>query len=505
MFESAELGHKIDKERYLAEEPLLRSALLAAQYELVKRRSFRAVILIAGVDGAGKGETLNILNEWMDPRHLQTNAVRPMVTDDLEGRPPMWRFWRSLPAKGAGAIFVGSWYTEPLLARVYGEIKSARFDQHLDEILKFENMLLHEDTVLLKFWLHLSKEQQRKRFKRLEHSKKTAWRVSPTDWKHLEAYDRFQSTAQHMLRTTSTAEAPWLIVEGRDERYRNLTIGTAISAALRRRLDADAAAAADTNAQADDADAAKLPPARQFESIDGVTVLDRLVLDQPLAEDDYHDQLAVEQGRLNLAMRHKRFHKLSVIGVFEGSDAAGKGGAIRRLTQALDARQYDVIPIAAPSEEEKSRPYLWRFWRQVPQRGRLAIFDRSWYGRVLVERVEQFCSVADWTRAYGEINDFEEQLHDNRTLVVKFWLQISEDEQLRRFEERAQVPHKQHKITDEDWRNREKWGAYNAAVCEMIDRTSTQHAPWTLVEANNKHFARIKVLKTMTDAIEAAL
>jgi len=194
-----------------------------------------------------------------------------------------------------------------------------------------------------------------------------------------------------------------------------------------------------------------------------------------------------------------------VIGVFEGSDAAGKGGAIRRLTQALDARQYDVIPIAAPSEEEKARPYLWRFWRQVPQRGRLAIFDRSWYGRVLVERVEQFCSVADWSRAYGEINDFEEQLHANDTVIVKFWLQISKDEQLRRFEERQKVPHKQHKITDEDWRNREKWDQYNAAVCEMIDRTSTEHAPWTLVEANNKYFARLKVLRTMADALEAAL
>ncbi|HEY6033131.1 MAG TPA: polyphosphate:AMP phosphotransferase [Kofleriaceae bacterium] len=504
MFESAELGHKIDKERYHEEEPKLRSALLAAQYELVKKKSFRVVILIAGVDGAGKGETLNILNEWMDPRHLMTNAVRPIM-EGLEGRPAMWRFWRALPAKGAGAMFVGSWYTQPLLERVYGETKTAELDQELDDILKFETMLLREDTVLLKFWLHLSKDQQRKRFKHLEKTKKTAWRVSATDWKHLEMYKKFQSTAQHMLRATSTAEAPWLIVEGRDERYRNLTIGNAILSALRRRLDADAAAEEAAKKQQAEVGAHAVPVPRQFESIDGVTVLDRLQLDQPLTKDEYHDQLALEQGRLNLAMRHKRFHKLSVIGVFEGSDAAGKGGAIRRLTQALDARQYDVIPIAAPSEEEKARPYLWRFWRQVPQRGRLAIFDRSWYGRVLVERVEQFCSVADWSRAYGEINDFEEQLHANHTVIVKFWLQISKDEQLRRFEERQQVPHKQHKITDEDWRNREKWDQYNAAVCEMIDRTSTEHAPWTLVEANNKHFARLKVLRTMADAIEAAL
>jgi polyphosphate:AMP phosphotransferase len=493
MFESAELGHEVDKERYHEEEPKLRNALLDAQYELVDNKQCSVVILIAGVDGAGKGETLNTLNEWMDPRHIQTNAMRP-VTDGLEGRPPMWRFWRSLPPKGRMAIFVGSWYTQPLLERVYGETKAAELDQQIDDILKFERMLHDEGTLVLKFWLHLSKEQQKKRFKKLEKSKETAWRVGETDWKHLEMYKRFQSTAQHLLRGTSTADAPWLIVEGRDERYRNLTVGTAILNALRGRLDAVAA-----KKKPDDA-----VPVR-FESIDGVTVIDRLKLDQEVTTDQYHEQLALLQGRLNLATRHKRFDKLSVVAAFEGCDAGGKGGAIRRVTQALDARKYDVIPIAAPSDDEKRRPYLWRFWRQVPECGRIAIFDRSWYGRVLVERVEKFCSVADWTRAYGEINDFEEQLVANGSVVIKFWLQVSKDEQLRRFEERKAVPFKQHKITDEDWRNREKWGDYNLAVCEMVDRTSTEHAPWTLVEANNKHFARLKVLRTMVEAIEKAL
>ncbi|MEO8705422.1 MAG: polyphosphate:AMP phosphotransferase, partial [Kofleriaceae bacterium] len=186
-------------------------------------------------------------------------------------------------------------------------------------------------------------------------------------------------------------------------------------------------------------------------------------------------------------------------------DAAGKGGAIRRVTQALDARKYDVIPIASPTDEEKARPYLWRFWRQIPERGRMTIFDRSWYGRVLVERIEKFCSDADWMRAYGEINDFEEQLVRNGAVVVKFWLQVSKDEQLRRFKEREEVGFKQHKITDEDWRNREHWDDYNTAVCEMIDRTSTELAPWTLVEANDKYFARIKVIRTLVEAIEAAI
>jgi polyphosphate:AMP phosphotransferase len=497
MFESAELGHEIDKARYEAEVPQLRSELLAAQYEVVKKKAFSVVILIAGVDGGGKGDTLNTLNEWMDPRHLQTNAIRP-VNEGLDGRPPMWQFWRALPKKGGLAVFVGSWYTAPLLRRVYRETTTAEFDQEIDGILRFEKMLIDEGTLVLKFWLHLTKDQQRKRFKRFEKDARTAWRVGPSDWKHLTMYKRFQSTAQHMLRGTSTATAPWLIVEGTDERYRNMTIGTAILAALRARLDAKPEAETARAAAVDEAP-------RAFVPLDGKTVLDALELDHPITKDEYQDELACLQGRVNMATRHRRFDKRSVVAVFEGADAGGKGGAIRRVTQALDARKYEVIPIAAPSDEEKARPYLWRFWRQVPQRGRIAIFDRSWYGRVLVERVERLCSVSDWTRAYGEINDFEEQLIENDIVVVKFWLQIGKEEQLRRFEERQQVSYKQHKITDEDWRNREKWDAYHDAVCEMIDRTSTEAAPWTLIGANNKHHARLAVLRGMVEAIEAAL
>jgi polyphosphate:AMP phosphotransferase len=406
----------------------------------------------------------------------------------------MWRFWRALPAKGRLALFVGSWYSQPLLQRVYGEIKRAKLDQQIDDIVRFERMLTEEGVLVLKFWLHLSKEGQRKRFKELEKRKKTAWRVTPTDWKHLGMYKKFHEVGEHLLRSTSTAEAPWVVVEGSDERYRSLTIGRAILEAMQRRL------------------AQKEPPKREvrtpvrIEPIDNVTILDRLDLEQKIeSKDDYDDQLAALQRRLNLMSRHKRFEKLSVVAAFEGADAAGKGGAIRRITQALDARKYDVIPIAAPTDEEKARPYLWRFWRNLPVRGRLAIFDRSWYGRVLVERVEGFCSEHDWMRAYGEINDFEEQLVSNTTVLVKCWLQISKDEQLRRFKEREQISFKQHKITDEDWRNRDKWDAYNVAVCDMIDRTSTEITPWTLVEANDKYFARIKILKTLVEAIEAKI
>src|ERR1044071_5056620 len=238
MFESAELGHEIDKARYEAEVPKLRSELLATQYEAVKKQTFSVVILIAGVDGGGKGDTLNTLNEWMDPRHLQTNALRP-VDEGLDGRPPMWQFWRNLPKKGGLAVFVGSWYTAPLLRRVYRETTAAELDQEIDDILRFENMLVDEGVLVLKFWLHLTRKHQRKRFKKLEKDARTAWRVAPSDWKHLAMYKKFQSAAQHLLRGTSTAIAPWLIVEGTDERYRNMTIGTAILDALRARLSAN--------------------------------------------------------------------------------------------------------------------------------------------------------------------------------------------------------------------------------------------------------------------------
>jgi polyphosphate kinase 2 (PPK2 family) len=234
-------------------------------------------------------------------------------------------------------------------------------------------------------------------------------------------------------------------------------------------------------------------------------VIDQLKMSQKLAKKTYQSELEKYQGKLNLLTRDPKFRKMSVIAVFEGSDAGGKGGAIRRITGALDARFYRIIPIAAPTEEERAQPYMWRFWRHIPRTGRVTIFDRSWYGRVLVERVEKFCSEADWMRAYTEINDFEEQLANNNTVIVKFWLAITKDEQLRRFKERENVGFKRFKITDEDWRNREKWDDYERAVCDMVDRTSTEMAPWTLVEANDKYFARIKILKTLCQRIEAAM
>jgi polyphosphate:AMP phosphotransferase len=492
MFESAELGHKIDKATYDTEVPKLREALLDAQMELAKQAKFPVVILIGGVDGAGRGETVNLLNEWMDPRFLQTHGMGEPSDEELD-RPMMWRFWRALPPKGRIGIFLGSWYTWPILNRVRGVTKNAELDQSLERAKRLEKMLVDEGALVLKFWMHLSKEKQQKRLKSLEKDPKTRWRVTKRDWEHYTMYDKFSAVNERVIRHTSTAVAPWTIVEGYDPRYRSLTVGKIILDAIEKRMKA---------AEKKPAAITAPPP---MPSIDRLNVLKTLDLKQKLDKKKYEAELEKYQGKLALLTRSPKFGKITVLAMFEGNDAAGKGGAIRRITGALDARQYNIVPIAAPTEEERAQPYLWRFWRHIPRKGRVIIFDRSWYGRVLVERVEKFCSEADWMRAYSEINDFETQLDRHDIVVVKFWLAISKEEQLRRFKEREKIGFKRFKITEEDWRNREKWDDYERAVCDMVDRTSTEIAPWTLVEANDKNFARIKVLKTLSDRIEAAL
>lgn len=492
MFESAELGHAVDKETWKREVPSMREELLDAQYDLLEKAWFPVIILISGVDGAGKGETVNVLNEWMDPRHIQTHAVGDPTDEELE-RPGMWRYWRLLPPKGKIGVFFRSWYSSPIRIALKEDAGNSEFDQRLERINRFERMLTDEGALVLKFWLHLSKESQRRRLKSLEKDPATRWRVTERDWKNFKIYDRFRGIAEHALRRTSTAEAPWIIVEGTDPRYRYLTVGKAVLNAVRARLDAPAPRCA----------APVAPPVAA--GIDSLSVLNGLDLSRRISRKEYEKELESYQGRLNLLTRHKNFGRISAVAVFEGFDAAGKGGAIRRITGALDARYYRVIPTAAPTEEERAQPYLWRFWRHLPRRGHLAIFDRSWYGRVLVERVEGFCTQADWLRAYEEINDFEEQMVGNRTLVMKFWLQISKEEQLRRFQEREQVSFKRFKITPDDWRNREKWDDYERAVCDMIDRTSTDQAPWTMVESDDKQFARIKILKTVCERLESVL
>lgn len=491
MFESAEIGHQIDKKQYKQREAVMREELLRLQYELLAQAKFPVIILVNGVDGAGKGETVNLLNEWMDPRHIRTEAFGvPM--DEERDRPSMWRFWQVLPAKGHIGILFGSWYTEPILARVMGHDKKARFTQRLESIRQFERMLVAEGAVLIKFWFHLSKPAARKRFKTLESDPKNAWRVTPQDWQRLKHYDEFVTVSEHALRKTSTGEAPWLVIEGSDPPYRSLAAGQYLLDALRERL------AGQGSSQVVATPVAPL-------ALDGRTLLGSFEYERSLTTKTYHRRLETLQGRLNLLMRSPTMSERSLVLVFEGMDAAGKGSTIRRVTQAMDARQYHVVPVAAPSEEERAQPYLWRFWRHLPRHGRAVLFDRSWYGRVLVERVEGFCAESDWMRAFDEINAFEEQLTESGALVLKFWMAITPDEQLRRFDERKATTYKNFKITDEDWRNRERWPDYERAIGDMIERTSTELAPWHVVASNDKMFSRIEVLTHLCDSLERAM
>ena len=492
MFESAEIGHKVDRETYESELPALREALLDAQDELVRKRGFQVVIIISGVDGGGRRESVHLLNEWLDPRHIETHGMGE-PTDEEHDRPPMWRFWRVLPPRGKIGIFQGSWYSLPILDRVYGKSRNVDMEEAMEGNVRFEKMLSDEGALILKFWFHLSKPFQKSRLKSLEKDANTRWRVTKRDWEHFGLYDKFRKTSAEALRLTSSAQAPWYIIEGSDERYRGLMLGKIVLEALRLRLSSE------------HGPSHSIPSLPRLPRVDNLHILKSLDLNQKLARTEYEKKLEAYQGRLNVLTRDPRFGSISVVAAFEGNDAAGKGGSIRRITSALDARMVQVIPTAAPSDEEKAQPYLWRFWRQIPRRGRLAIFDRSWYGRVLVERVEGYCSEYDWLRAYNEINEFEAQLAHHGIVVLKFWLSISADEQLKLFQVREQTGFKYYKITDDDWRNRERWTDYERAVCDMVDRTSSDLVPWTLVPANDKYHARIHVIKTLCEGIEAGL
>ncbi len=512
MFRTAELGRTITKADYLSQIPRLRKALVDVQQRLRQNASFPVIVVFGGVDGAGKSETVNLLNEWLDPRWVVTRAYGP-PSDEMLERPEFWRYWRDLPARGRIGLFLSCWYSRPILDRVFGGSREADLDENLDRIVAFERALAEDGALIIKFWMHLGKDAQKRRLKALEKDPLTRWRVSQSDWENWQRYDDFIAAAERTIMRTSTGRAPWHIVEGSCKRYRSLTVGKRLHTAilehvpvveirnqalaeLETRRDAAETTVDEEGNPEDGAELVTLPR---------MTVLDSLDMSQSVSKTDYEHLLETWQGKVNGVFREAKAKGISTVLVFEGWDAAGKGGTIRRVTPALDARYVDVIAIAAPTDEERAHHYLWRFWRHLSRAGRLTIFDRSWYGRVLVERVEGFAAEPEWRRSYMEINHFEDQLVRHGIVLLKFWLHITKDEQLQRFHARERIEYKRWKLTEEDWRNREKWDQYEAAVNDMVERTSTRIAPWTLVEANDKRFARIKVLKTIAAGIEAGL
>jgi polyphosphate:AMP phosphotransferase len=488
MFETAEVGHEVGKAEFDRAELELRSRLLAIQRR-VRVGGFQTIVIVSGVEGAGKSEVVNRLHEWLDARGLMTAAFWDESDEERE-RPRYWRFWRVMPPRGTIGIFFGSWYTKPIVARAYKELKRAELEAELTRINELERMLTDDGAVLVKLWFHLSRKAQRKRLEKIaeEHQR----RLTPWEKKFSEKYDAFLKVTDFAVRQTDTGHAPWHVIESADEHYRDLTAGRILAEALENRLSAVAK---------------PTPPRKPATEEPGrrLTVLDRVDLEGKLEPADYERRLLDAQSRLNELVWRAYEERRSLVALFEGWDAAGKGGAIRRVTAAMDARLFRVIPVAAPTDEEQAQHYLWRFWRHLPRAGYVTLYDRSWYGRVLVERVEGFASADEWGRAYQEIHGFERQLTDHGIVLAKFWLHISAEEQLRRFQERQTVAHKKHKITEEDWRNRERWRAYEEAVDEMVGRCSTAFAPWTLVPANDKRSSRVTIVETLADRLESAL
>ncbi|MCA1791082.1 MAG: polyphosphate:AMP phosphotransferase, partial [Thioalkalivibrio sp.] len=410
MFEAAELGRTLDKGSYKEMVPDLRAGLLNLQQDL-RDCDFPVILLISGADGAGKSETVNMLHQWMDPRGIETAAFDE-PTDEERERPAFWRYWRALPPKGRMGVLFGSWYSDPISMRVSDRVDDDGLDVMLKRINTFEKMLVDGGVLLIKLWFHLGKKMQVERIRKLRRNPKTKWRIGDRDLAALKSYDTFRAVAEQTLRLTSSGEAPWMIIEGYDERYRNVTTASHILEVVRKRMELDPKTLRGATT------AWKMPRAEDK------TILDFLDLEKQLEKREYRKELARLQGRLSVLSRTARERKISTIVVLEGWDAAGKGGIIRRVTRAIDARSYRVITVAAPTDEERAHHYLWRFWRHIPRAGRFTIYDRSWYGRVLVERVEGFAAEDEWIRAYREINEFEEELTDHGIVLVKFWVHI---------------------------------------------------------------------------------
>lgn len=490
MLKVSEVGNKVSKADFKAAVPDLRVDLINAQYEL-RDADFPVVIWIAGDDRIAGNEVVNRINEWMDARYINTVVLADPSEEEYE-RPQMWRLWRAMPPKGRTSVIAGG-LMRMIDMGMSGDIDDDQFETWVNHLAALQSESVAEGALVLKFFLHTPAKKQRKKLKKAEESPDEGWLIDQRDWAAIDHMGPAIPLVEHLLRATSTPGAPWTIVESTDPKYRDLTVARTILAAITTRLQQK-----------------RSPAAAVAESVFSdfnteATVLSGVDLSVALDRDTYRRQLAKYQARLHKLSLEARERGVSTMLAFEGWDAGGKGGVIRRLTGALESGDYRVIPVAAPTEEELRYHYLWRFWRDIPRAGRVVIFDRTWYGRVLVERVEGYAQPDQWQRAYDEINDFEEQLVERGNYVAKFWLHISQEEQLARFQAREQTPYKKHKITEEDYRNRERWDDYVQAIDQMVLRTSSDRALWHVIPANDKYAARIAVLKAVTKGLTRAL
>ena len=491
-------SRKLVKEDYKEEINSL-GLRLSEMQRTCKDEGIPITIIFEGWSAAGKGSRIGTFIRYLDPRGFEVFTTEK-TTEDERMKPYMWRFWQKLPANGRIHIFDRSWYQgimdgyrnkEKILADPVSDIKA------------FEKTIVDNGGVIIKLFLHVSKKEQEQRLATLAGDPETAWRVNKADMKQNRKYEKMLKRFDRMLSETNHEAAHWTIIEADESRFADVkvyrTVLTAMEKAVQLKRNKDMENKG--TPKANNKTATKLAPP----DLAGSSRLSGVDLSLSIVRSAYNTRLKTAQCDLERIHNAMYKQRLAAAIVFEGWDAAGKGGAIKRTTAPLDPRGYKVAPYGAPNDVEKVHHFLWRFWNEVPKAGHITVFDRSWYGRVMVERVEGFCTTADWKRAFGEINDFEKQLTDSGIVLLKFWLHIDPDEQLKRFELRTNTPAKEWKITDEDWRNRDKWDQYLEAVDEMLLRTSTDHAPWTIVEADDKLYARIKVIETVRDRLDAAL
>ena len=516
MLENLDLNKKLSKKEYKELTDRL-SPKLAALQRTCKELGIPIMIIFEGWGASGKGTLINQLIRPLDPRGFQVFTIQK-PNEEERMRPFLWRFFTKLPAKGRIHVFDRSWYQRILDEGMrHGMEKEKRMTAY-EEIHSFEELLTADGMVIIKFFLHISKEEQHKRLKNLEKNKETAWRVTEQDWKKNKEYGKYLHISDEMIIHTDREEAPWTVIEATDREYASAKIMNIVVACLEqavKRVRGERAYQEEKkrlalqekqkNSQTEQKEQTKENELEKISNQFGTGVLAGVDLSKSLTKAEYKKKLKKLQERLRVLHSEMYVKRVPLVLAFEGWDAGGKGGAIKRITENIDPRGYEVVPTASPNDIEKAHHYLWRFWNKMPKAGHLAIFDRTWYGRVMVERIEGFCTEDEWKRAYSEINNMEAHLAGAGAIVLKFWMHIDKDEQARRFKERQDIPEKQWKITDEDWRNREKWDEYEKAVDEMLIRTSTDYAPWIIVEANSKYYARIKVLETVVEALEKRL
>jgi len=532
MLDQIDLERTIDKHEFKARRRELQTRLYDLQQALIEARR-PALIVFEGWAGTSKISMIQLLTRRLDPRGLRVHPITAPRTYETM-YPWLYRFWLKIPSYGQIAIFDRSWYRQALAERTQDSMSAAEWRSRCEDIVSFERQLADDGAIILKFWLHISKHEQARRFRKLTSDPLTAWQVTDEDRWQQRHYRRVNAAVEDLISRTDTPYAQWSLLPATDKRFARVAVFEAIASGLeahlgrvlqpqagnpdeafddsgpsfRRGLAAvQAAPLRGARVQNDNGYVPETFPAPPMTTSQLMApgILSRVDLSLKLDQKPYEHELAELQAKIYLLGLQIYHQKRPVVLVFEGWDAAGKGGAIKRITEKLDPRSYVVHAIAAPAGDDKSHHYLYRFWRRLPTRGNIGIFDRSWYGRVLVERIEGFARTDEWQRAYAEINEFERQLVEFGTIVCKFWMHISPEEQLRRFEERQSTPYKAWKLTDEDWRNREKWPLYERATDETLLHTSTPAAPWTVIESEDKRFARIKVLRTVVRRLEEEL